>query len=169
MSLDDETLAAKPASASRVSLAIITEPGHANAFGVIHGGVILRLADECGALAALRHAEGREITTAAIDALTFLAPVHVGERVELSAEVTYTGRTSIESRIEVHAEPLARAERRRVAVGYGLYVALDEHGKPCHVPPLVLETESDRRRAAEAEKRQAIRLARREEARRADD
>src|SRR3954453_12103637 len=121
---------AKSAAASRLSLAIITEPGQANAFGTLHGGVILRLADECGATAALRHAGGGRITTAAIDAMTFLGPVYVGERVELSAEVTYVGRTSLEARIEIVAEPLDRAVRRRVALGYGLYVALDESGHP---------------------------------------
>ena len=78
---------AKRAADSRVSLAIITHPGQANAFGTLHGGVILRLADECGATAALRHAGGGRITTAAIDAMTFLAPVYVGERVELMGDL----------------------------------------------------------------------------------
>src|SRR4051794_14285038 len=131
---------AKRPADSRVSLAIITDPGQANAFGTIHGGVVLRLADECGAIAALRHAGGRVITTAAIDSMTFLGPIYVGERVELTAEVTHVGRTSLEAKIEVFAEPIARAERRKVGVGYGLYVALDESGKPCPVPPLLSET-----------------------------
>ena len=153
-----------PAAASRVCLAIITDPGQANAFGTIHGGVLLRLADECGAVAALRHAGGGRITTAAIDAMTFLGPVLVGERVELSAEVTHVGRTSIEVRIEMIAEPMERAERRRVAMGYGLYVALDASGRPRPVPPLPIETEADRRRDEAARARQAVRLARRDEA-----
>lgn len=156
---------AKPASASRLSLAIITDPGQANAFGTLHGGVLLRLADECGAIAALRHAGGGRITTAAIDSFTFLSPVYVGERVELSAEVTHVGRTSIETRIEIIAEPLERAERRIVAVGYGLYVALEETGRPTPVPPLLCETEADRKREEAAQARQAVRLARRAEAR----
>lgn len=155
---------AKRPADSRVSLAIITDPGQANAFGTIHGGVLLRLADECGAVAALRHSGVARIVTAAIDALTFLGPVYVGERVEIGAEVTHVGRTSIEARIEIHAEPMERAERRRVAVGYGLYVALDEDGTPRPVPPLLLETEADRRRDAAANARQAVRLARRAEA-----
>jgi uncharacterized protein (TIGR00369 family) len=158
-------LSAKPASASRVSLAILTDPGQANAFGTIHGGVILRLADECGAAAALRHSGAQGVTTAAIDSMTFLSPVHVGDRVEIIAEVTHVGRTAIEARIEVFAEPMARAERRKVGVGYGVYVGLDEHGRPCPAPPLLLETEEDRRRDEAARARQALRLARRDEAR----
>jgi uncharacterized protein (TIGR00369 family) len=155
----------KPSAASRLSLAIITEPGQANAFGTLHGGVLLRLADECGAIAALRHAGGGRITTAAIDSMTFLGPVHVGERVEICAEITHAGRTSLEARIEIFAEPLEKAERRKVAVGYGLYVALDASGKPRPVPPLPSETEADRRRDEAARARQAVRLARRSEAR----
>jgi uncharacterized protein (TIGR00369 family) len=156
--------APKPAAASRLSLSIITEPGQANAFGTLHGGVLLRLADECGAIAALRHAGGGQITTAAIDSLTFLGPVHVGERIEICAEVTHAGRTSLEARIEIFAEPLERAERRKVAVGYGLYVALDASGRPRPVPPLPVETDADRRRDEAARARQAVRLARRAEA-----
>jgi uncharacterized protein (TIGR00369 family) len=155
----------RPPALSRTTLAVLTEPGHANAYGLVHGGVLLRLADECGAVAALRHAEGIQITTAAIDSMTFLGPVHVGERIEVTAEVTHVGRTSIEARIEVFAEPLNSLERRRVAVGYGLYVALDEAGEPRPVPPLPIETEADRRREEAAGARQAVRLARRHEAR----
>jgi uncharacterized protein (TIGR00369 family) len=153
---------ARSASASRVSLAIITEPGQANAFGTIHGGVLLKLADECGAICALRHAGKGRITTAAIDSMTFLGPVFVGERVEIFAEVTYVGRTSIETRIDIYAEPFERAERRKVAVGYGLYVALEENGRqPRRVPPLLIETEADRLRHDKARERQAVRHARR--------
>jgi uncharacterized protein (TIGR00369 family) len=161
-----EEAPAKPASASRMSLAIITQPGQANPYGTLHGGVLLRLADECGAIAALRHAGKGQITTAAIDSFTFLGPVYVGERVEIRAEVTYVGRTSIESRIEIFAEPFDRDERRKVAVGYGLYVSLDEAGRrPRPVPRLLIETDTDRRRQDAAHARQAVRLARRADAR----
>jgi uncharacterized protein (TIGR00369 family) len=164
--MENETTEAKPASASRISLAIITDPGHANAFGTIHGGVLLRLADECGAVSALRHAGKGQITTAAIDSMMFLGPVYVGERVEIVAEVTHVGRTSIETRIDIFAEPYDRPERRHVAIGYALYVALEEDvRRPRPVPPLRIETEADRRRAEQAHARQVARLARRAEAR----
>lgn len=155
----------KPAHVSRTTLAVITEPGHANAYGLVHGGVLLKLADECGAVTALRHAEGAMITTAAIDSLTFLQPVHVGELVQVTAEVTHVGRTSIEARIEITAEPLSLSRPRKVAVGYGLYVALDQAGSPREVPPLLCETDQERRRDEAAKARQAVRLQRRQEAR----
>jgi uncharacterized protein (TIGR00369 family) len=148
-----------------MSLAIITHPGQSNPNGTLHGGVILRLADECGAIAALRHAGGGRVTTAAIDTMVFLSPVYPGERLEITAEVTYTGRTSIETLIEVHAETLITAERRQVGMGYGLYVALDEAGRPRPVPPLLLQTDAARAAFDAARARQAARLARRQEAR----
>ncbi len=105
-----------------------------------------------------------EITTAAIDSMMFLGPVYVGERVEIVAEVTYVGRTSIETRIDLYAEPCDRHEPRRVATGYALYVSLDETiGRPQPVPPLLIETEEDRARLEQAGARQAARLARRAE------
>jgi acyl-CoA hydrolase len=164
----NDDLAAKPSSASRMSLAVITHPGQANAYGTIHGGVILRLADECGAIVALRHAGPGRIATAAIDSFVFLGPVQPGERLELTGSVTYVGRTSIECRIEIDAEPMERADRRRVGEGYGLYVALDHDGRPRPVPPLLTETPADQVRDAAARRRQAERLARREAARRGE-
>ncbi len=161
-----EQPAAKLASDSRMILAIIIEPGQANAFGTLHGGVMLKLADECGAIAALRHAGKGQITTAAIDSMIFLGPVYVGERVEVSAEVTYVGHTSIETRIEIFAEPIECSERRKVAVGYALYVALDETGRrPRPVRPILIETEAARQAVEAGEARQKLRLARRAEAR----
>jgi uncharacterized protein (TIGR00369 family) len=155
----------RPASASRVNLSIVIMPHQTNPYGTLHGGVLLRLADECGAIAALRHVGHGQITTAAMDSLTFLGPVFVGERVEVFAEVTHVGRSSIESRIEIFAEPLEKAERRIVGIGYALYVAVNgETQKPQPVPPLLCETEADRRRDKAASARQAIRLARRAEA-----
>ena len=157
-----EEIPPRPSSFSRVSLAIITEPGQANAFGTLHGGVILKLADECGAIAALRHAGKGQITTAAIDSMIFLSPVYVGERVEFSAEVTYVGRTSIETKIEIFAEPIEVSERRKVAVGYALHVALDESGqRPRPVPPLLIDNDVGHRAALAAQARQSNRLARR--------
>jgi uncharacterized protein (TIGR00369 family) len=148
-----------------MSLAIMIEPRQANPNGTLHGGVILKLADECGAIAALRHAGRGQITTAAIDSITFLEPVYVGERVELWAEVTWVGRTSIETRIDVFAEPIENAERRRVAFGYALYVALDNTGQRTRsVPPLLIETEAARRDHQAGDARQAVRLTHRAEA-----
>jgi acyl-CoA hydrolase len=159
-------LTPRAAATSRVSLSIIIMPGQMNPYGTMHGGVMLRLADECGAIAALRHVGHGTITTAAIDSMIFLGPVFVGERIEVTAEVTYASRSSVESRIEIFAEPLmCAADRRKIGVGYGLYVALDDQAQRHErVPPLLSETAADHRRDEAARARQAIRLARRAEA-----
>ena len=69
-------------------------------------------------------------------------------RVEITAEVTYVGRTSIETRIEIFAERIEVFERRKVAMGYALYVSLDETGRrPRPVPPLLITTDAGRRTA----------------------
>ena len=107
------------------------------------------------------------MATAAIDSLVFLAPVVIGERLEVRAEVSWVGRTSAEAHIEVFAESLARPDRRKVAEGHAVYVSFDLQGMPQVVPRLMSETEADRRRDDAAGARQAIRLARRHEARRA--
>jgi len=162
---NEDPMSPRPASASRTSLSIIAMPDQTNPYGVLHGGVMLRLADECGGVAALRHAGRGRILTAAIDSMAFLSPVHVGELVQVVAEVTHVGRTSIETQVEVYAESAAKPQRRKAASGYALYVSLDElGGKPQPVRPLLLETEADRLRDEAGKARQAIRLARRAEA-----
>ncbi|WP_165071261.1 acyl-CoA thioesterase [Paludisphaera rhizosphaerae] len=164
---NEDPTAPRAAIDSRVSLSILTVPGQANPFGTLHGGVMLRMADECGAVSALRHVGKGQVTTAAMDSMTFLCPVYVGERVEIVAEVTHAGRTSIETQIEIYAEALQHPGRRKVGSGYALYVALDDEGRrPHEVPPLLSVTEADRLRDEAAAARQAVRLARREEAKR---
>lgn len=138
----------------RATLAVLADPSRANAFGNLHGGEILKLADECGGLAAIRHAGGASVVTAAIDGFAFLGPVRIGERVEVSAVVSHVGRTSIEVRLTVHAEPLDRAERRKVAEGHAVFVALDPDGTKRLAPPLAAADEAaGRRHAARLERR----------------
>ena len=138
----------------RATLAILADPARGNAHGTLHGGEILKLADECGGLAAIRHAGGAAVVTAAIDEFAFLGPVAIGERVECEAVVTHVGRTSIEVRLTVHAEPLNAAHRRKVAQGYAVYVAMDSDGTN-RVAPALDHVDPD------AQARQAARLRRR--------
>src|SRR5579863_6887606 len=93
----------KTPAGSRVRLSVVMNPEHANALGNVHGGVIMKLVDEAGALAAMRHARSI-VVTVAIDSMTFMEPVYVGNLVTVDAEITYVGRTSIETRVTVSAE-----------------------------------------------------------------
>ncbi|MDO9300948.1 MAG: acyl-CoA thioesterase, partial [Anaerolineales bacterium] len=83
----------KTTQASRISIAQLMQPEHANNLGNVHGGWIMKLADEAGALACMRHAQ-RRVVTVAVDSFVFRQPIKIGDLVILNAEVTYTGRTS---------------------------------------------------------------------------
>ena len=152
------TLAPKTVSASRISIAQLMQPEHANILGNVHGGWIMKLVDEAGALACMRHAQ-RRVVTVAIDSMVFRHPIRVGDLVLLSAQVTNVGRTSMEVEVQVDAENPTTGERSRTNTAYLVYVALDDAGQAAEVPPLLAETEDDKRRQADARRRQAHRLA----------
>jgi uncharacterized protein (TIGR00369 family) len=156
-----EELVPKCVSESRVSLSMLLNPEHANTLGNVHGGVIMKLVDEAGALAAMRHSQS-PVVTVAIDSMTFDEPIYVGNVVTLTAELTYTGRTSMEVRVSVVAEDPLTGSRFHTNLAYLVYVAIDRQGRPRPVPPLCVETPEEKVRFQEAEERQAERKKRRQ-------
>lgn len=150
-------LAPKPMRASHVTLAQLMQPEHANPLGNVHGGWIMKLVDECGALACMRHARQR-VVTVAMDRMTFRQPIKVGELVTLTAQVTYTGRTSMEAEVLVEAENPINGERTHTNTAYVVYVALDENGHPAPVPPVFAETPEEQEKLDAGKKRQRQRL-----------
>ncbi len=149
----------KTTRASRINIAQLMQPEHANNLGHVHGGWIMKLVDEAGALACMRHAQ-RRVVTVAVDSLVFREPIKIGDLVNLRAEVTYAGRTSMEAEVEVLAENPITGERTHTNTAYLVYVALDDEGRPTAVPQLITETEGEKRRMAQAEERQRHRLSR---------
>jgi acyl-CoA hydrolase len=146
----------KPVSASEVTFARTMTQADANLVGNVHGGVIMKEVDVAGGTAAARHAGG-VCVTAAIDELSFLQPVHIGDVLIVSARVNAVGRTSLEVGVRVEAEPWLGGERRHTTSAYLLFVALDEEGRPREVPPLLVETDDERRRQRQAEVRRQVR------------
>jgi acyl-CoA hydrolase len=134
----------------------------ANNAGQIHGGTVMKLCDEAAGLAAIRHAHQR-VVTAAVDRMTFLHPVHVGEVLTLSASVNAVWRTSLEVGVRVEAEDPFTGESRHTSSAYMTMVAIDEHGRPSSVPRFAAEDVTDKRREREAQVRRANRLAEREQ------
>lgn len=147
----------KPISASRVTLSQLMHPEHANLLGNVHGGWIMKMADEAGALACMRHAQ-RKVVTVAIDSMTFREPIRIGDLVILSAEVTYTGRTSMEAKVDVLAENPVTRERSHTNAAYLVYVALDDDGKPTEIPQLKAESAEEELKLIQAKERQERRL-----------
>ncbi len=151
------TLSPKTARESRITLSQLMLPEHANGQGNVHGGWIMKLVDEAGGLCAMRHAR-RPCVTVAIDSMTFKEPVHVGELLELTAEVTWAGRSAIEVVVNVVAENPLSGDRVATNSAYVVYVALDDRGRPAPVPPFAPETDEERARMAAAQKRQDYRI-----------
>ncbi|MEW6349905.1 MAG: acyl-CoA thioesterase [Thermodesulfobacteriota bacterium] len=139
----------KPISQSRLVLAQQMNPEDANPVGNVHGGVIMKQVDTAAGVVAIRHSR-RNCVTASIDRLDFHNPVFVGDLLVLKASLNFAGRSSMEVGVRVEAEDPRTGEVRHTASAYLTFVALDERGRPTAVPPLILETEEERRRNCEA-------------------
>jgi acyl-CoA hydrolase len=136
--------------------------GDANSAGFVHGGAVMRLCDEAAGIAAVRHS-GCRVVTAAMDRMTFIAPVHIGELLSCSAMVNAAWRTSMEVGVRLESERPRTGEKRHTSTAYLTMVALDENGRPTGVPPLEPQTDVEQRRQREAELRRGNRLAEREQ------
>ncbi len=145
---------------SRVTLTQVMGPANANTLGNVHGGLIMKLCDEAGGMAAAKHARHPAVTVT-VDSMSFLSPVHIGNLVTVQAEVTWVGRTSIETWVKVTAENVLTGEVTHTNSAYFVYVALGVDGRPTAVPPLICETDEELARCREAEERQEARLRRR--------
>jgi uncharacterized protein (TIGR00369 family) len=152
----------KNVEASRVTLHQLMLPEHANAHGNVHGGLIMKMVDEAGAICAMRHAQ-RACVTVAMDSMTFRQPVHVGHLLSCEATVAYVGRSSLEISVRVHAENPITGDVTHTNSAFLVYVALDDAGKPAEVPPLTLQTDAERKAWEAGRARQQLRLGRRAE------
>jgi acyl-CoA hydrolase len=152
----------RPASASRSELIRWAGVQDANTAGFVHGGMVMKTCDEAAAIAAIRHCGGR-VVTAGMDRMTFTDPILVGELLTCSATVNAAWRTSMEVGVRVEAEDPRSGRRRHTSTAYVTMVALDDGGRPAPVPPVIAETEDEKRRRREAELRRANRLAERDQ------
>jgi acyl-CoA hydrolase len=134
-------------------------PEHSNSQGRVHGGVVLKLCDECGGIVAARHAR-RPVVTVTVDSVTFYRPIELGSLLLIHGRLTYVGTSSMEVELRVEAENLLTGEITHTNSAYIVYVALSETGKPTPVPPLEPQSEEERLRFEQGRERQAARLAR---------
>ncbi|HEY1409937.1 MAG TPA: hotdog domain-containing protein [Promineifilum sp.] len=152
------------------SRTIFTQPmgvTEANVLGNVHGGTIMKMCDEAGAFAAIKHARC-PVVTVAVDSMSFHSPVNIGNLVTVVAVVSWVGRTSIETRMVVTAEDLMTGVTTHTNTAYYLYVALNTQGGTAEVPPLICETEEEKALFEEGSARQKRRLERRERERSID-
>jgi uncharacterized protein (TIGR00369 family) len=145
------------ATPHELTLAQVMLPEDANPRGNVHGGTLMKLADTAGGVCATRHTRKR-VVTVVMDSMTFEEPVYVGNLVIVHAQVTWTGRTSMETEVKIQAEDVLTGEVRPISTAYLVYVAIDDNGRPTPVRPLDLTTLEARQRWDAAEQRRARRV-----------
>ena len=133
-------------------------PNDTNALGTLLGGKVMHLVDLAGAMAAMRHARS-VVVTASVDYMTFLHPIRVGQLVILRSSVNRVFRTSMEVGVKVFVEDLLTGQTCHTSSAYLTFVAIDGHGESAPIPPVIPETEVEKRRYEEAARRRAERLA----------
>jgi uncharacterized protein (TIGR00369 family) len=129
----------------------------ANLAGNVHGGVILKLIDNTAGITGVRHTGGN-VVTASIDRVDFHSPVYIGDILRVSASVNYVGSTSMEVGVRVEAEDFITGTVRHTGSAYLTFVSLDENHRPKPIPPLIIETEKEKRRNFEAQERKKLTL-----------
>lgn len=150
-------LPAKSPNDSKAEMTVRMFPSDANPAGNVFGGEILKQIDLIAGLVAQRHARVNAVT-ASIDRVNFLKPVFVGNALILNARLNYVHRSSMEIEVIVEAEDLLTGKRTLTNTAYVTSVALGTNGKTTEVPPLLLETEEDKKKFAEGERRMLQRL-----------
>jgi acyl-CoA hydrolase len=153
-------LTPKRADDSATEMVQVVLPNDANPLGFILGWTVMHLIDIAGAIACHRHTRSL-LVTAAVDGLEFLHPIKVGDLIILRSRVTCTFSTSLEVEVEVFSEETVTGRRQMTSRAYLTFVAIDRDGRKHRVPPLLVETDDDRRRSREAHERRAERLRRR--------
>ena len=153
---------AKKPSESRSEMVQVVLPNDANPLGFILGGTVMHLIDIAGAIAAHRHTRSL-LVTAAVDGLQFLHPIKVGDLIILKSRVTCTFTTSLEVQVDVFSEETLTGRRQLTSRAFLTFVAVSRSGGRVAVPPLIVETDEERRICAEAHERRANRLKRRAE------
>ena len=147
----------RPCRESQHQTSELMMPQDANILGHVFGGAVLALMDKCAAVAAFRHARSNCVT-ASIDRVDFKEPIHVGDLVVMRASVNFAGRTSMEVGVRVEAEDLLSGRRRHTNSCYLTFVAIDRNGRPVEVPPIIPETDDEKRRFEAAQARRKRRL-----------
>ena len=117
-----------------LTIRTLAMPADTNPAGDIFGGWVMSQMDIAGAIAAIERAKGR-VVTVAVEAMTFIAPVKVGDILCVYTEVERVGNTSITIAVEAWARRNRLADRVKVTDGRFVYVALGEDGQKVKIPP----------------------------------
>ena len=147
----------KRASESATEMVQVVLPNDANPLGFILGGTVMHLIDIAAAIACHRHTRSR-LVTAAVDDLQFLHPIKIGDLIILKSRVTCTFTTSLEAQVDVYSEETLTGRRLLTSRAFLTFVAIAPDGTRVPVPPLLVESEEERRVLEQAHVRRAERL-----------
>ncbi len=150
----------KRAAESATEMVQVVLPNDANPLGFILGGTVMHLIDIAGAIACHRHTRSL-LVTAAVDDLTFLHPIKVGDLIILKSKVTCTFHTSLEVQVDVFSEEILTGTRQLTSRAFLTFVAISSDGGRVDVPPLIVDNDEERRVWDEAQGRRAERLRKR--------
>jgi acyl-CoA hydrolase len=154
-------LTPKRAADSVTEMVQVVLPNDANPLGFILGGTVMHLIDIAAAIACHRHTRSL-LVTAAVDDLQFLNPIKVGDLIILKARVTCAFTTSLEAQVDVYSEETLTGRRQLTSRAFLTFVAVSSDGGRIQVPPLLTETDEERRVCDEAHTRRAARLAKKQ-------
>src|SRR5881296_242245 len=152
-------LTPKRSAESATEMVQVVLPNDANPLGFILGGTVMHLIDIAGAIACHRHTRTL-LVTAAVDDLQFLHSIKVGDLIILKSRVTCVFTTSIEVQVDVFSEEILTGARRLTSHAFLTFVAIDAAGSRIRIPPLLVETDEERRVCEEARRRREERLRR---------
>lgn len=144
-------------SYSKTEQVHLIQPTHLNGANRLFGGTLLSWIDEVAGIVAMRHAGVKTVTTAAIDQLEFKSGAYLNDLIVLVGYVVYTGKTSLEVRVDTYVES-TDGMRRPINRAYIVLVALDEKNRPTAVPQLVFENDIQQEEFTQAKKRRTQRL-----------
>jgi acyl-CoA thioesterase YciA len=116
-----------------LTVRISAMPADTNANGDIFGGWVLSRMDQAGGIAGVERAQGR-VVTIALDAMSFIRPVRVGDVLEVYTEVESVGRTSMKIHVEAWAQRFRTHHREKVTVATFTFVAIGDDGRPRPIP-----------------------------------
>jgi acyl-CoA hydrolase len=125
-----------------ITLRFLAEPGDVNFGGKVHGGAVMKWID-LAAYACAAGWSGKYCITAYAGGIRFVEPILVGNLVEVTAKVVYTGNTSMHIAIDVQASDPKLLENRLTTHCIVIMVAVDSEGKPTSVPAWVPELKED--------------------------
>lgn len=147
----------KRAAESEAYSTEIVLPNDTNTLGNLMGGRLLHWMDIIGAVACQRHC-GRIVVTASVNNVSFDQPIKLGNIVTLHSKVSRAFTTSMEVYVDVYVEDPFSGAKKKCNEAIYTFVAVDQMGNPIHVPPVIAETEDEKRRFDGALRRRQLSL-----------